>query len=122
MQSTTEGPISATLRIAYGGVNYDVALSANVLPQGNFFIGDGTAYNSNTANPTPYGGYYKNGREQYIVTAAELTALGAQAGLISSIGFNVQNPNTSANLPNFTIRIGTTDATVCQQHFPHRTL
>ena len=111
VQSTTEGPISATLRIAYGGVNYDVALSANVLPQGNFFIGDGTAYNSNTANPTPYGGYYKNGREQYIVTAAELTALGAQAGLISSIGFNVQNPNTSANLPNFTIRIGTTDAT-----------
>ncbi len=111
VQSTTEGPISATLRIAYGGTNYDVALSANILPEDIFFVGEGTTANSNTGAPCVYGGYYKNGREQYIFTAAELTALGAQAGIIKTLGFNVQNPNTSANLPNFTISIGATTAT-----------
>ncbi len=111
VQSTTEGPISATLRMVYNATNYDVALSANVLQEGLIFIGEGTAYNDNITNPTPYGGYYKNGREQYIVTAAELTAAGAQAGYLYSIGFNVQNPNTCADLRNFTIWMAATDAT-----------
>ena len=110
VQSTAEGPISATLRMAYGGVNYDVALSANVLPQGILFIGEGTLYNIDTGAPCVYGGYYKNGREQYIITAAELTAAGAQPGLITTIGFNVFDPRTSANLP-FTISMGATEAT-----------
>ena len=60
---------------------------------------------------------YKNSREQYILTAAELTALGAQPGLIKTISFNVYNPNTSANLPNFTISMGTTVNT----EFPNTT-
>ena len=112
VQSTTEGPISATLRMVNNATNYDVALSANVLQDGLIFIGNGTAFNSGTVNPTPYGGYFKNGREQYIVTAAELTAAGAQAGYLNTIGFNVQNPNTCANLLNFTIWMAATDATL----------
>lgn len=112
VQSTTEGPISATLRIAYGGTNYDVALSAFVLAQNLDYVGTGTSYNGDIYNPTPYGGYYKNGREQYIVSAAELTGLGVMPGLIRAIGFNVHNPNTSANLPNFTISMGVAADTV----------
>lgn len=111
VQSTTAGAISATLRMTYGGVNYDVALSANVMPQGILFIGEGTLYNTDTGAPCVYGGWFKNGREQYLITAAELTAAGAQPGLISSLGFNVFDPRTSADLLNFSIKIGATDAT-----------
>ena len=117
VNGTTEGSVSATLRMVYNQENYDVALSADVLPQGTLFIGDGTSYNSNTDYPCVYGGWYKNGREQYILTAAELTAAGAQAGYLNSIGFNVHNPNTSANLPDFTISVGTTEFT----EFPNNT-
>ena len=111
VQSTTEGPISATLRMTYSGENYDVALSANVLEAGLLIIGNGTDTNSRTGRPCVYGGYHKNGREQYIVTAAELTAAGAQAGLFDTIGFNVMEPNSSADLPDFTIKMAAIDAT-----------
>ena len=117
VQGVTEGPISATLRMVYNAENYDVPLSANVLPEGTVVVGDGTGYNIDTNYPCVYGGWYKNSREQYILTAAELTALGAQPGLIKTISFNVYNPNTSANLPNFTISMGTTVNT----EFPNTT-
>ncbi|MCK9336126.1 MAG: choice-of-anchor D domain-containing protein, partial [Candidatus Cloacimonetes bacterium] len=42
----TEGAISATLTINYDSVDYDVALSANVLGEGLVAIGNGTANNS----------------------------------------------------------------------------
>ena len=105
VQSSTEGNISATLRMIYNAGNYDVALSAFVLREGMIVVGNGTSYNNYYSNPSVYGGHYKNGREQYILTAAELTAAGAQAGLINSIGFNVHEPNNCANLLNFSISI-----------------
>ncbi len=40
---TDEGAISATLRMAYSGTNYDVALSAEGMPAGTVIIGDGVA-------------------------------------------------------------------------------
>ncbi len=106
----SEGDISATLRIVCQGLGYDVALSAQVSAQSAVYVGNGTLYNSGVHYPAVYGGYYKNAREQYIVTAAELTAAGAQAGLFNSIGFNVASPNNCGNLPNFTISLGTTAA------------
>jgi hypothetical protein len=105
VQSTTEGPISATLRMVYNDENYDVALSATVLQEGMVFIGTGTDTNGSTGKPCVYGGYHRNGREQYILTAAELDAAGVQAGYFNTIGFNVMNPNSSADLPNFTIKM-----------------
>ena len=107
---SSEGDISATLRIVCQGLGYDVALTAHVSGQSTVSIGNGTLYNSGVHYPAVYGGYYKNAREQYIVTAAELTAAGAQAGLFNSIGFNVVSPNNCGNLPNFTISLGTTAA------------
>ncbi len=105
VQSSTEGNISATLRLAYNAENYDVALSAFVLLEGMAVVGNGTSYNNYYTNPSVYGGYHRYGREQYILTAAELTAAGVQPGLINSIGFNVFAPNDCANLANFSISI-----------------
>ncbi|MGI6198143.1 MAG: carboxypeptidase regulatory-like domain-containing protein [Candidatus Cloacimonadaceae bacterium] len=107
----TAGPISATLRMVHGGENHDVALTADVLPEVLVFVGDGTSYNDHHTYPAVYGGYWKNAREQYIVTAAELTAAGAQAGFLASLAFDVQSPNNCGSLPNFSIRLGTTTAT-----------
>lgn len=107
---SSEGDISATLRIVCQGLGYDVALTAHVSAQSTVSIGNGTLHNSGVHYPAVYGGYYRNAREQYIVTAAELNAAGAQAGLFNSIGFNVVSPNNCGNLPNFTISMGTTAA------------
>jgi hypothetical protein len=74
-------------------------------------IGTDATANGTTTYPAVYGGFYKNAREQYIITADELIAAGAEAGWLTSIGFNVQAPNNAANLPDFTIKIGTTEAT-----------
>ena len=80
-------------------------------PEGLVEIGTDTTYNYNTGYPCVYGGYWANAREQYILTADELTAAGAQAGIIRNIRFNVFSPETSAGLPQFTISLGATTAT-----------
>lgn len=71
-------------------------------------IGDGTTTNSTSGSPTPYGTFYKNFRQQYLYTAAEMFAAGAAPGLITSLGFNVQAVNTCSPMPNFTIRVKST--------------
>jgi len=71
-------------------------------------IGNGTTSNSWDFYPAVYGGYNRNGREQYIITASELQAAGAFAGNISSLSFNVANPNACIQLPDFTIKLGNT--------------
>lgn len=109
VMSSTEGNISASLRISYGGENHDLALSAYVLPASLVIIGEQTTYTNGWEYPAVYGGLQMNAREQYILTAAELTAAGAQAGMMDFIAFKVQNPNISSNLPNFTIRMGYTE-------------
>ncbi len=68
-------------------------------------IGTGTTVNGTTGAPTPYGTYYKNFRQQYLVRASELEAAGGGAGEINSIAFNVQNVNNCSPMPNYTIRM-----------------
>lgn len=91
----------------------DVAtpFSFTTIPEGMFTVGKDTTANTTSGYPAVYGGYYQNAREQYIITADELTALGGEAGNFASIAFNVESPNTCVNLPNFTIKMGTTTAT-----------
>ncbi len=85
--------------------------SFTTVPEGVFIVGNGTTANATGVYPAVYGGFYKNAREQYIITADELIAEGAEAGDFISIAFNVAAPNNCANLPNFTIKMGTTTAT-----------
>ena len=73
-------------------------------------VGTGTVQNSTTSYPTPYGQYYNGSKEQYLILASELSALGTPAGPIQSIAFDVVTP-ISTTLMNYTIRIGATTQT-----------
>ncbi|MEO6489696.1 MAG: proprotein convertase P-domain-containing protein [Ferruginibacter sp.] len=82
-------------------------------------LGTGTALNdirsdSGAAYPT----YYGNGRQQYLVKASELIALGFSAGTISSLGFNVAGAvGDPSTLNGYRIQIGNTAATFLTNTF-----
>ncbi|MDD4231763.1 MAG: choice-of-anchor D domain-containing protein [Candidatus Cloacimonetes bacterium] len=81
---------------------------SSLFAQVDITIGDGTSFNGETSVPAPYGTYYKNFHQQFLYTAEEIEAAGGGAGPINSLAFNVQNINTCFGMPNFTIRIKTT--------------
>ncbi|MCX6230258.1 MAG: GEVED domain-containing protein, partial [Bacteroidetes bacterium] len=70
-------------------------------------IGNGTVQNTTTGYPSPYGQFYNGSREQYLITKAELNALGIQAGPITSLGFDVVS-YTGTALSNYTLKIAHT--------------
>ncbi|HRZ49110.1 MAG TPA: GEVED domain-containing protein [Bacteroidales bacterium] len=72
--------------------------------------GTGTGLNGPTTWPTPYGNQFWGNKEQYLITAAELTALGATDAPISAIGFQVAATNACPALTNYTIRMMHTTA------------
>jgi len=74
-------------------------------------IGQGTATNSTTGAPTPYGTYWKNFRQQYLYTAADIYAAGGAPGLINALAFNVTSVNNCSAMPNYTIKVKHTDQT-----------
>ena len=74
-------------------------------------IGQGTSVNSSTDYPTPYGTYYKNFRQQYLYTAADIYAAGGAPGLITALAFNVTSVNNCSAMPNYTIKVKHTDQT-----------
>ena len=81
--------------------------------QGDVSIGAFTgALNTTATGVTPYSSFYEGAREQYLVTAAELTAKNVPAGQITALTFNVtsQGVGTFAQ-DNFTIKMGHTTAT-----------
>lgn len=80
-------------------------------------IGDGTAVNTTSGTPTPYGTYYKNFHQQYLFTAAEILAAGGAPGLISALSFNVQAVNNCSPMPNYTIKLKNTQQTVLTTTF-----
>jgi len=68
-------------------------------------IGTGT-----TTVGWPYYTFYMGSRTQMLYTAAQLTAAGATAGNLTSVGFNVAS-NVTQTMTNFTIKMGATTAT-----------
>jgi hypothetical protein len=74
-------------------------------------LGTGTVVNTNTGWPTPYGNYYWGNKEQYLIRASELQAMGAGAGPISSLGFNVQSVNSCPALQGYYLKFGHTNLT-----------
>jgi hypothetical protein len=66
--------------------------------------------NSGTSYPAPYGNYWTGDRNQNLILASELTALGMVAGPISSVGFDVvtATPAALGSYTNFTMSIGAT--------------
>ena len=73
----------------------------------NATVGNGTAQNTTTTYPSPFGQFYNGSKQQYLIKASELTALGAQPGPIKSIAFDVTTSITTA-LINYTVKIGPT--------------
>jgi hypothetical protein len=75
-------------------------------------VGNGTATNGTSSYPSPYGQYYTGCKEQYIIRASELQALGVPAGNIKSLAFYVVTPNQAAsgghNHDNYTIKLKNT--------------
>ncbi|HRX97941.1 MAG TPA: GEVED domain-containing protein [Bacteroidales bacterium] len=73
-------------------------------------LGQGTDSNSPTGWPTPYGTYYKNFRQQYLIHASELINCGFGEGPITAIAFDVAALNNCSPMPNYTIQLKHTNA------------
>lgn len=84
--------------------------SATYAQRGTVVLGSGTASNTKYESPTPYGTFYKNLRQQYLVKASELSSLGLMAGNITAIGFKVAAVNNCSPMPNYTMKIKATTA------------
>jgi hypothetical protein len=82
-------------------------------------LGTGTTTNATTsAQGAAYPTYYGNGRQQWIIRASELTALGLSAGSISSLGFDVAGTTGDpATLNGYTMKIAHTTATTATTTF-----
>ncbi len=91
-------------------------LPAQMVAQNVVQVGSGTAVTGGT-EPSPINIYYRSLRYQVVYTAAEMTAAGASAGLISALGFEVVTPPTY-DLPNYTISIKHTTATSASTYDP----
>jgi hypothetical protein len=86
------------------------------IPFQTYTLGTGTLQNSSFSYPTPYGNFYWGNKEQYILRASELTALGMVAGEISSLAFDVVTPG-GIPLQGFTIKMGHTTQNDALQNF-----
>ncbi len=70
----------------------------------------GTGTGTLSGNPNPYYTLYYGHRNQYLIPASELNALGFFGGNFTAIGFDVV-ANSGLPLTNFTIKIGATNLT-----------
>jgi hypothetical protein len=77
----------------------------------------GTTIISTTGYPSPYNTSWWGNKEQYLYTAAELTAKGFVAGKITELGLSVGSVTTTLPLTNFTISIGHTTLTAMSTSF-----
>jgi hypothetical protein len=91
----TEGAISATLTINYDSVDYDVALSANVLPAGLVIIGNGSS-----DNDLPINTYYGYTYSQSIYLQSEINSPDQRIEKISYYwnGYSANNNSNSWNI------------------------
>lgn len=94
-----------------------ISICGNVYAQINVTIGNGTTTNTTTGPPSPYGTYWKNFRQQYLVLVPEIEDAGGGAGNINSIAFNVAAVNTCSAMPNYTIRLKHTTQTTLSTTF-----
>ncbi|MDD3143741.1 MAG: hypothetical protein PHG32_06045, partial [Candidatus Cloacimonetes bacterium] len=96
---------------------FAIGMFSNVYAQINVTIGNGTTTNTTTGGPAPYGTWYKNFREQYLVLASEIEDQGGGPGNINSVAFNVAALNTCSPMPNYTIRLKHTTQTALTTTF-----
>lgn len=71
--------------------------------------GTGTAANSTTSFPAPYGNWYTSAKHQFLFRASELNALGITGGKIDQLDFNVTQINGITTYHDYSISMGCTD-------------
>jgi len=86
-----------------------VTLYAGTAP-GTATLGDGSSTQS-TSGLSPFSNLWEGSRSQYLVTAAEMQALGFVAGPITSIAFNITSTSDDYAQNGFSIKMGHTSAT-----------
>lgn len=86
-----------------------VAQSIPSLP-GTAAIGSGTLSNTSSSYPSAFGNYYWGAKQQFLFTAAELTAQGLLPGNLTSVAFDITTANTTP-LTNYTISMKNTTVT-----------
>lgn len=101
-----------TLSVALIVILFSLPLHA----QPSYVLGTGESTND-AEYPAPYGNRFNGARHQILIHASELLNQGASAGYITSLGFNVDDPNGSADLANFTIKLKATNATAVTNTF-----
>ncbi len=62
--------------------------------------------NTATGFPTAFGNYFKGMKEQYLILASELDAMGLQAGPITKIAFDIATMNSCPTLKEYKVSIG----------------
>jgi gliding motility-associated-like protein len=72
-------------------------------------VGNGTGTNATTDYPAPYGNFYTSVKQQFLFSAAELSAAGISAGKIDQMDFNISQINGIATYHEFTIKMGCTN-------------
>ena len=86
-----------------------VAASVPSVP-GTAAIGSGTLSNTSSSYPSAFGNYYWGAKQQFLFTAAELTAQGLLPGNLTSVAFDITTANTTP-LTNYTISMKNTTVT-----------
>jgi hypothetical protein len=84
-------------------------------------FGGGTGTNTTSGYPTTYGNYYWGNKEQYLVLASELQAMGLSAGPIQAVSFEISALNALPPLDNFEISIGHTSVNSLSSFIPNLT-
>ncbi len=114
--TATITPDSATICLG-DPVQLDVTLSVNPCTDSlisictglNDSITIGTNPTNISPSPSPYYGFFEDGRVQMIYTATELNALGFLNGDINAVEFNVTSSASSNPYHDFSIKIGHTN-------------
>ncbi|MBR5253508.1 MAG: hypothetical protein IKV46_00515 [Bacteroidales bacterium] len=75
----------------------------------NIQVGTGTITNTTTSHPAPFAYTTKKAKEQYLYTAAELSAAGLGEGSINSLAFNIYDVNANVTMGVYRVSIGTTN-------------
>ncbi len=75
-------------------------------------VGTGNNVGQNWSFPQPYSKYYYDNHTQILYRASELTAAGVMPGYLTSLSFNCSNVGGINNIPNYTIKIKCTTASV----------
>jgi hypothetical protein len=98
--------VTATPAVVCSDASIALSALSNTVGAGTVTLGTGTTTTS-TAGISPYSSSWEGSRIQYLVRASELTALGLNAGNITSLAFQVTTAG-SYTQQNYTVKVGHT--------------